>query len=192
MALVKPFVRYSRLYRLTKDSNVKRIIYANWYREIAHLTSLTAPVLLAKCAAGQCGFCYSVANEFNCTFCKNCLFPINHVDRTNDELFTYCMLSVCYFETFCASVSHRTVYKQRLKMTWYEYECANKTYATTHPKCYQCKRKNSNVTAAYTYFNDKMFCNTCLFPLFDIKKDVCYMCGFIKVCFHKTFLCRKH
>lgn len=162
MELIKPFVKYSKLYRRSKDDGARQLIYNSWCNEIEKTCSASPRQSLRGNA--HCNFCYTI-NEQEQQFCTQCFFPL----FGDEELATYCMLSVCYYETICESSSHRTVYRQRLKMTWYEHERSGKVYEVIHPKCYQCKRANQNVNAKFTYFNDNMFCSTCMFPLFVIS-----------------------
>ncbi|AAM95123.1 hypothetical protein HaMNV_gp130 [Helicoverpa armigera multiple nucleopolyhedrovirus] len=163
MELIKPFIKYSQLYRHTKDDNARRLIYKNWCSEIGE-TRVQSTLMVSRNNA-KCDYCYNV-NDQQQQFCTQCFFPLSGNDT---EFMTYCLLSVCYFETNCESLCHRTVYRQRLKMIWYEYERSDKVYEIVHSKCYQCQRINENVNAKYTYFNDEMFCITCMFPLFVIQ-----------------------
>ncbi|AIE47774.1 ac52-like protein [Peridroma alphabaculovirus] len=158
MELIKPFVKYSRMYRRTTDSGVKQSIYNQWRGEVRqHVDELDD-------AREQrlCGFCYAPHTAAH-RFCTQCLFPLR-----DEEFITYCMLSVCYYETSCDSPTHRNVYRQRLKMTWYEHERQNKLYEVAHRRCIQCRQLCRNVGAKFTYFNDKMFCSKCLFPMFIV------------------------
>jgi Protein of unknown function (DUF2616) len=169
MELIKPFVKYSKMYRHTTDKRVRRFIYNSWCAEAQQ--AATAAMTTSQPISNLCAFCYTVNDT--ATFCTHCLFPL----ACDEEFGTYCLLSVCYHESsnncVAASRSHRTVYRQRLKMTWYEYERSGKTYHIAHSECFQCKRSTkSSFGAQYTYFNDNMFCSNCMFPLFTIKNHL--------------------
>ncbi|AIZ48673.1 asb116 [Agrotis segetum nucleopolyhedrovirus B] len=181
MELIIPFLKYSKLYRQTTENEVLRqLIYRKWFTDIKSSsttttlstttttigTTTTTPVL------PRCEFCHeSATTPPQQQFCEHCLFPLYGFD---EELTTYCLLSVCYFESsnHCNGnheESHRIVYQQRLKMTWYEYERPGKLYEICHRRCFQCHRKTLNVGDEFTYFCDLMFCSNCMFPLFNIK-----------------------
>ncbi|AUV65384.1 hypothetical protein [Alphabaculovirus myunipunctae] len=167
MELIKPFIRYSKMYRRATDERVKSFIYDKWSDEVNVVAAVDSSSSSSKMQ--MCGYCHTSAAT---AFCDICLFPL--AAACDEELATYCLLSVCYFESVCASASatttsHRIVYRQRLKMTWYEHERPGKVYRVIYRKCFQCKRlTNDNVDDTYIYFDDSMFCSNCMFPLFQI------------------------
>lgn len=170
MELIKPFLKYSKLYRQTTSPSVRHAIYYKWYNEIKPFCGVRSAT--DTMIATRCIFCHEnlERHDKQRRFCKHCLFPLYGFD---EELITYCLLSVCYYEgssslSYSSEESHRTVYRQRLKMTWYEFERMGKLYEVHYPHCLQCHRKTASVGAKFTYFNDLMFCSHCMFPLFNI------------------------
>ncbi|QAT90396.1 hypothetical protein KM622_gp110 [Spodoptera exempta nucleopolyhedrovirus] len=168
MELIKPFLKYSKLYRQTADANVRRRIFNQWSFE----TNYRSAVANCSCVATiRCIFCheYSLQCSEKEQFCTHCLFPL--AGGADEEWVTYCLSSICFYESDTSEESHRTVYKQRLKMIWYEYERYDKVYEIIYFKCQQCNSDTSSsiVGLKFIYFTDVMFCMNCLFPLFKIK-----------------------
>ncbi|QEI03477.1 hypothetical protein [Spodoptera cosmioides nucleopolyhedrovirus] len=171
MELIKPFLKYSRLYRSTssKSKNVRKFIYKLWTKETQYIRN--DETLKGSTTIIKCLFC-NEETEDN-IFCTHCFFPQFGMD---EEFATYCLLSACFYESNSGSFggsdadveSQRTVYLQRLKMTWYDHERLGKLYEVSYPKCYQCHTRTHNVGAKFTYFDDAMFCSNCMFPLFNI------------------------
>nr|QKO28995.1 hypothetical protein [Spodoptera exigua multiple nucleopolyhedrovirus] len=172
MELIKPFLKYSRIYRSTtaeSSKSVRKFIYKLWSKETECIRAALKnhhhhqTQYYAKCL-----FCNEAGDSDDDVFCKYCFFPRLGID---EEFATYCLLSACFYESNGNGIdnnSQRTVYMQRLKMTWYDYERLGKLYEVSYPQCYQCHSKTNNVGAKFTYFNDAMFCNNCMFPLFNI------------------------
>jgi hypothetical protein len=175
MELIKPFIKYSKLYRHATDKRVKTLIYEKWHEEVKRsMSTLVNDTIGADVV--MCIFCYKlntvtdISDTEHCvSFCLHCFFPL----LCNDEFITYCMLSVCYYESSCTAPSHRTVYRQRLKMTWYEHEQPGKMYDVVYRKCVQCNLYNENVGKSFSYFNELLFCYNCMFPLFIILIQNC-------------------
>lgn len=171
MELIKPFLKYSRLYRSTssKSKNVRKFIYKLWSKETECMRAALKNTHHRQRGA-KCLFCNEeeTGGDNDIVFCKHCFFPRLGMD---EEFATYCLLSACFYESNGNGLdndSQRTVYMQRLKMTWYDYERLGKLYEVSYPQCYQCHGQTHNVGAKFTYFNDAMFCNNCMFPLFNI------------------------
>nr|AIW01521.1 hypothetical protein [Spodoptera frugiperda multiple nucleopolyhedrovirus] len=174
MELIIPFLHYSKLYRLATSENVRRLIYDQWSKDTTNITRDLSSTK-AVSSSTNCVFCHEKFNQDKDRyFCDFCFFPRTGVD---EEFATYCLLSVCYYETAgeivddnngTESSSQRVVYRQRLKMTWYNYERIGKMYEVLYPQCYQCKSLTRNLGAKFYYFDDRMFCDNCMFPLFII------------------------
>ncbi|QNV47832.1 ac52-like protein [Alphabaculovirus altersperidaniae] len=178
MELIKPFLKYSRLYRSASNKNVCKFIYKLWSDETQYMRNdknLSFSHLMTNSIEEKCVFCTETIDGSvvgnSVLFCNHCFFPQIGMD---EEFATYCLLSVCFYESNIngndddETSSQRTVYKQRLKMTWYNYERLGKIYKVSCFKCHQCHHKTDNVGAKFTYFSDNMFCNNCMFPLFNI------------------------
>ncbi|ACI47482.1 unknown [Spodoptera litura nucleopolyhedrovirus II] len=171
MELIKPFLKYSRLYRSTtsKSRNVRKFIYKLWSRETQYIRDDDTLKSNNSRIRIKCLFCNEEGEDD--IFCKHCFFPQLGMD---EEFATYCLLSACFYESNGGGggggdvESQRTVYLQRLKMTWYDHERLGKAYEVSYPKCFQCHTRTHNVGAKFTYFNDAMFCSNCMFPLFNI------------------------
>lgn len=170
MELIKPFLKYSRPYRSSTNKNVRRSIHRQWSKETTKLIRDNAELMPPQ--EERCVFCNETTNA-KMVFCKYCFFPqMGQVD--DEEFITYCLLSVCYYEEsndeLAESIvsSQRTVYKQRLKMTWYDHERMGKTYEVIYPQCCQCNSKTQNLGTTFIYFDERMFCINCMFPLFQI------------------------
>ncbi|ADB84384.1 hypothetical protein [Apocheima cinerarium nucleopolyhedrovirus] len=178
MELIKPFVKYSKDYRECEDVYKKAQIYNQWYCET---TLAIAETKKRNNDCDVCDFCYANVIK-NSVVCHQCLFPL----RTNfihEELAMYTLLSVCYYEenylknTFQDDNS-RNIWKQRLVMTWKMYnncENDNKIYNVTQDKCIQCGNANYCIDDRFEkkFFNFNLFCETCLFPLFQIVVISC-------------------
>lgn len=159
MELIKPFLKYSKLYRNISDEAVRQLIYSTWCSQQQQQEKISSVLMCMYCHA-------NVRTDDKRQYCDQCLFPLYADD---DEVALYCLLSICFYESStCNADSHRIVYRQRIKMTWYEHESHDKVYIVCHAKCLQCRQKIQNVGARYTYFDERMFCKNCMFPLFNV------------------------
>ncbi|AKR17348.1 hypothetical protein [Urbanus proteus nucleopolyhedrovirus] len=168
MELIKPFLKYSKLYRTSGDKLTKQKIYNKWFNEIKYytMTSLDA----------HCEYCFKF-NQNNIGFCQECLYPLNQMYPTIEDILTYCLLSVCFYETTKNDTKQNgdilnlyKIYQERIKVahsTFVSQKNFYKRYVIVDEICAQCKNFNYKHTKMYNDFSLELFCNYCLFPLFE-------------------------
>ncbi|ABY65768.1 hypothetical protein [Orgyia leucostigma nucleopolyhedrovirus] len=201
MELIRLFVKYSKHYRTCKDSEKKNKIYHEWSKAMNSHTHKYINVF-AHTKNGDiandgsegnyknnvelnlCDFCYS--GNYNSFVCNQCLFPCCE----NEELATYSLLSVCFYEeneddvrrighdhqqaatmmTQRQVLAHHQhmVWVQRLKLAWKLHERAGKIYKIVYERCVQCETPTFDLGYVTTTFDYRLFCDKCLFPLFTI------------------------
>ncbi len=173
MELIKPFVQYSRSYRIAGDEQEKSTIFKQWCLAIGKLPVSSDD---STCTEDFCDFCYS--RQTYTSFCLECLFPLPsrcHDRIINQELFTYSVISVCFYELLLNSTTtsniDRLVWQERIKFTWRMHESmTTKLYKVDCVQCFQCRTSSSEnlCDIYYNSFSLKLFCVNCLFPLFTI------------------------
>nr|AIX47891.1 hypothetical protein [Lymantria dispar multiple nucleopolyhedrovirus]QCQ67304.1 hypothetical protein [Lymantria dispar multiple nucleopolyhedrovirus]QCQ67464.1 hypothetical protein [Lymantria dispar multiple nucleopolyhedrovirus]QIT08099.1 hypothetical protein [Lymantria dispar multiple nucleopolyhedrovirus] len=176
MELIKPFVKYSRAYRTSANSAAKNKILHEWAKEIDGCRRAETDRRFF------CDFCQVLCDETAICACRHCFFP-RCTSRLDQELSTYALLSVCYWElqeSERRSRDARTVWLERIKFTWITYEDSDKVYIPNAARgdnelvCVQCQRLIDRRACEQFHdapcqdFNVNLFCSHCLFPLFDI------------------------
>ncbi|QEI03659.1 hypothetical protein [Rachiplusia nu nucleopolyhedrovirus] len=179
MELIKPFIRYSRLYRITVDEQEKSEIFNQWTRAVGDQSNHQ---LLSSSELATCEFCYTKQHTKSSQFCGKCFFPLSLEKNIGQELSTYSIISVCFYEqlldeqenyTDITCSTNRLVWQERLRFTWCMYESTSKLYKIDLLQCIQCCAavhcKQYNLREVYySSFSFNLFCKYCLFPLFKI------------------------
>ncbi|AAY83971.1 ORF-40 peptide [Chrysodeixis chalcites nucleopolyhedrovirus] len=112
MELIKPFIKYSRLYRTANDTVRKELVYRRWWCEIKK--TLVMNTIKRSDSGGSdssvedncrilynnffCKFCFTLNNKESHLCCAQCLFPLDDSSE-NEELINYIVISVCYYES---------------------------------------------------------------------------------------------
>nr|ANS70935.1 hypothetical protein [Lymantria dispar multiple nucleopolyhedrovirus] len=188
MELIKPFVKYSRAYRTSDDSSLKNKIKTQIEIELGTDQQQHQQQQHNHRNSFFCDFCQAFAGAAR--FCNRCFFPKCET-ALDQELATYALLSVCYWELNeheRESHNARTVWLERIKFTWIMHENnEDKVYRAndSSPVCVQCQRfceqsppsSPSSLTPSTTTdtdngqsttFDENLFCPHCLFPTFYI------------------------
>ncbi|ADD73759.1 ORF50 [Lymantria xylina nucleopolyhedrovirus] len=178
MELIKPFVKYSRAYRTCGDSTAKNKILHDWVKEVGGCQRSDAD----RQSNFFCDFCQALCDEIAICACRHCFFP-RCTSRLEQELTTYALLSVCYWElqeSERRSPNVRTVWLERIKFMWITHEDPDKVYRFNATRsdnelvCVQCQHPidyrvyKHFESKSHNSFNVNLFCPHCLFPIFDI------------------------
>ncbi|AAF33638.1 ORF109 [Spodoptera exigua multiple nucleopolyhedrovirus] len=109
MELIKPFLKYSRIYRSTtaeSSKSVRKFIYKLWSKETECIrAALKNHHYHQTQYYAKCLFCNEAGDSDDDVFCKYCFFPRLGID---EEFATYCLLSACFYER------QRQRYRQQL------------------------------------------------------------------------------
>nr|QBI90261.1 hypothetical protein [Trichoplusia ni single nucleopolyhedrovirus] len=127
MELIKPFIKYSRLYRTTGDTIRKELVYRRWWSEIKKTKAIHSTINRSDSGGSDssmednsgviihnnffCQFCFTSNKELRLC-CSQCLFPLDCSE--NEELVNYIIISVCYYESInmsgCGSNGNNNCY----------------------------------------------------------------------------------
>ncbi|AJD80731.1 hypothetical protein [Pseudoplusia includens SNPV IE] len=197
MELIKPFVKYSRLYRTANDNIRKELVYRRWWCEIRKTMPPMNTTIKRSDSGGSDSsveeiipnnffvFCFTTNKESRLC-CNQCLFPLEC--NEHEELINYIIISVCYYESMDYSggdndndddrgekkinsmmVDNKNVWRERIRFAWQSYESKIKLYKIHYEKCLQCDQPCRLTGSVYFYcFSFKLFCKRCFFPLFRI------------------------
>nr|AOL56477.1 hypothetical protein [Chrysodeixis includens nucleopolyhedrovirus] len=197
MELIKPFVKYSRLYRTANDNIRKELVYRRWWCEIRKTMPPMNTTIKRSDSGGSDSsveeiipnnffvICFTTNKESRLC-CNQCLFPLEC--NEHEELINYIIISVCYYESMDYSggdndndddrgekkinsmmVDNKNVWRERIRFAWQSYESKIKLYKIHYEKCLQCDQPCRLTGSVYFYcFSFKLFCKRCFFPLFRI------------------------
>ncbi|AVA31182.1 ac52 [Oxyplax ochracea nucleopolyhedrovirus] len=196
LKLIEAYLKYSQLYQNCKK-DYKHFLFKLWLQEVSfdnnnnnnnnndndnndNNSKIITPFENFTTFCQMCG-CTTIINNFMC--CNKCLFPAleteNDVILEKQQLFTFALLSICYYrhkktiidkqEQYCC----KRVWLKRLQITWKTASTPFVCYFAKTLICMQCrvdnfiKFKNFDCEKELKIFNENFFCINCLFPLFD-------------------------
>nr|QGW49173.1 hypothetical protein [Chrysodeixis includens nucleopolyhedrovirus]QGW49453.1 hypothetical protein [Chrysodeixis includens nucleopolyhedrovirus]QGW49593.1 hypothetical protein [Chrysodeixis includens nucleopolyhedrovirus]QGW49873.1 hypothetical protein [Chrysodeixis includens nucleopolyhedrovirus]QGW50013.1 hypothetical protein [Chrysodeixis includens nucleopolyhedrovirus] len=181
MELIKPFIKYSRLYRTANDNIRKELVYRRWWCEIRKTMPPMNTTIKRSDSGGSdssveeiipnnffCNFCFTTNKESRLC-CNQCLFPLEC--NEHEELINYIIISVCYYESIDYSggddndndddrgekkinsmmVDNKNVWRERIRFAWQSYESKIKLYKIHYEKCLQCDQPCRLTGSVYFY-----------------------------------------
>ncbi|AKN80992.1 hypothetical protein [Lonomia obliqua multiple nucleopolyhedrovirus] len=145
-----------------------------------------------------CELCLSKSTPNDYWCCDKCLFPIvddlngQHKLTAKQQLYVFALLSICYWEEKLLTIentyekaaagfrkeekkdiNNTYIWKQRLRITWSNIDRPFVCIIANTSVCVQCSLDNyESIKLHYNSiietFDEKYFCQNCLFPLFDV------------------------